>query len=68
MSVAGKTVALLTSLNREQLAALTRAQRQRLSDELERVGFLITDVERAAAAPRAKTGVLASLRRGERAP
>ena len=67
MTIAGKTIALLTALSREQLAALTRAQRQQLSDELERVNLLIGDVERAAGKRPRRSGVLASLSDGERA-
>jgi hypothetical protein len=69
MTIAGKVTAMLGSLTHEQLAALTSIQPQRLSDEPERVNFLIGDVERAAAkARKPKAGVLAALSDGERTP
>ena len=69
MSVAGHITALLTGLTPDQLRALSRAERQLLSDQCERVNIMIVDAERAAAKPNGRTaGVLARLDDGERAP
>ena len=49
MTVAAHITALLTGLTPDQLRALSRAERQRLSDQLERVDRMIAVAERAAA-------------------
>lgn len=61
-----KITALLTGLTLDQIRALSRAERQRLPDQLECVNFLIGDAERSAAGARRKTSVLGGLGDGER--
>jgi len=76
MTIAGQAIALLCSLTPDQLRALSRAERQLLSDQCERVNLLVAAAERAAAGHGAhassrldepRSGVLASLKDGERA-
>jgi hypothetical protein len=68
MTIAGRITALLTSLTVDQLRALSRAERQLLSDQCERVNLLVGDAERAEAGKPKSVGVLARLGDGERAP
>jgi hypothetical protein len=72
MTLASRITSLLTALTRAQVTAMSPAERQLLSDQLERVHSMIEtervldDAREATREPSA--GVLALLRRGDRAP
>jgi hypothetical protein len=66
MNLAHRVAALLTSLTRGQVAAMSPADRQQLGNECCRVLTMIEDEARDATAP--KAGALTLLKRGDRAP
>lgn len=68
MSLANTLTSLLTGLTQGQVSAMSAADRQRLDNQCERVRRMIAtaDLERPKTPP--KTGVLAAIYNGERAP
>lgn len=65
MSLAAKLTALLDGFTRHQIKGLSPADRQQLANACERV---LRDCIHQDAVDATKSGVLASLKRGDRAP
>lgn len=66
MSIVGKALALLAAVGRDELRCVPASTRLRLEREMGRIELLLIAMDDEDTRPRA--GVLALLRRGDRAP